>query len=409
MLKGVDDNYTNPLDRASFRHGAWFQPEGGAPAYIHEARVLNINFVNWTVDVQTQFDQKFFFDIQVGSPYMHPNKGEGFYVVPEVNAKCLVCIPSDGPPPFVLAFIMPMESKDVPADDQTAGSGGTDGATFAGGRKRAKPGDIIMRGRDGQFVVLHRGGVLEIGASPVAQRIYIPLKNVITDISQNYEHHNSGGSINWGISSSSTDDNPETQFTQTFRLFANDEKADIRVAVGNVKQPTPEPAGDEGSLDLYNEVIGSNEVAIEVGIAPQAYDAGTGAVESNALNGTNLKFVFTREGGAFARFEGKVGLRIKDKLQLDVDGEIIVNCDENITMNSDKKIALRSQSGVDISAKKGVIRLNGGTKPVATVGSTVNVIITVPIPISVGGTPGTITSGAVMQGQIASGNPTVLA
>ncbi len=408
-LKGVDDGYANPLERSSFRHGAWFQPEGGIPAYIHEARVVNVNYVNWTVDVRTQFDQKNFFDIQVASPYMHPNYGEGIYVVPEINAKCVVCIPSDGPPPFVLAFIMPMETKDVPVEQQTSSGTASEGSTFAGGRKRAKPGDIIMRGHDGNFVILHRGGVLEVGASPTAQRIYIPLQNVITDISQYYEHHNTGGSINWGVSSSSTEENPETQYVQTFRLLANDEKADVRVAIGTVHQPTPEPAGDAGSLSLYNEVVEDGPVVVEVALAPQGFDAGTGAVEKEAQAGTKLKFLFSKNGGAFLRAEGTVGLRVKNKLQLDVDGDFSLNCKSFVRINSDKKIELRAKNGLDISSEKGVVRINGGSKPVATVGSTVNVIISVPVPIVVGGTPGTITSGAVLQGQIASGNPTVLA
>jgi len=399
-LKNVNDRYFEPLGQASQRHGGWFQSEGGSAAYIHEARILDVNFVNWTVDVQTQFDNKSYFDIQVASPYLHPNHGEGIYAMPEVNAKCLVCIPSDGPPPFVLAFIMPAEDQTT---DAYKGSG------FAGGRRRAKSGDIALRGRDGQFIVLHRGGVLEIGATPVAKRIYIPLQNVITDISQQYEHHNTGGSIKWGIASSSTDDNPETEFIQTFRLYANDEKADVRLAVGKVHQPTPEPAGDAGSLSLYNEVLDGKPIAVEIAIAPGGYDAGTGTVDASAQAGTKLKLLFTREGGAFLRAEGKVGIRIKKKLQLDLDDDMSIGCKGVVTIASEKKIALRAKNGLDISAEKGVVRINGGSKPVATVGSTVNVIIAAPVPIIVDGKPGTITSGAVMQGLVASGNPTVLA
>lgn len=411
-LKNVNDNYNEPLRRSSMRHGGWFQPEGGIGAYIHEGRIINTNFVNWTVDFRSQFDQKSYFDVQVASPYMHPNFGEGIYCMPEVNSKCLVCIPSDGPPPFILAFIMPMETKDVPADEQTSSATGSEASTFAGGRKRAKPGDIFMRGRDGNFVILHRGGVLQVGASQVAQRIYIPLQNIITDISQNYEHHNSGGSINWGISSSSTDDNPETEYRQTFRLFANDEKADVRIALGSVRQPVPEPAGDEGSLNRYNEAVNSSgdEIALDFAIAPGAFDAGTGAPEPSAQRGTNLKLVFSKNGGAFLRAEGTVAIRIKKKLILDVDDDVSVNCKSAVRFNSDSKIELRAGAGIDISGK--VISLNGGTKPIATVGSTVNVIITAPVPIIIGappgGTPGVISAGAVLQGQVASGNPTIL-
>ena len=46
--------------------------------------------------------------------------------------------------PFVLAFVMPLEVAE----------GG--GASFAGGRLPSKSGDIVLRGRDGNQVVLQR-------------------------------------------------------------------------------------------------------------------------------------------------------------------------------------------------------------------------------------------------------------
>ena len=61
-LKGVNDGYKNPLDRSPFRTAAT-QPEGGEPAYIHEARVIDVNLKAWTVDCFTVYDGKRFFDI----------------------------------------------------------------------------------------------------------------------------------------------------------------------------------------------------------------------------------------------------------------------------------------------------------------------------------------------------------
>jgi hypothetical protein len=180
--------------------------EGNVPANFIQGKVVNVNLVNWTVDVTAQFDRKRYFDIQVGSPYMHYSNGEGISVFPEVGAKCMVCLPSDSSPPYVSSFIMPMENTDMAAPDAPKGttsksspSATSSGASFAGGRPPAKPGDIWMRTRDDNFVILHRGGVVQIGCSELAQRLYIPLSHLIMDISNNYAHHNMGGSILWSM------------------------------------------------------------------------------------------------------------------------------------------------------------------------------------------------------------------
>ena len=129
--------------RNSFTH-----KEGVDEALILQGRVHNVNVVKWTVDIITQFDRKKYFNIQVGSPYMHHSNGEGIYAVPEVGATCMVCVPSDSSPPFVLAFTMAHELVDDASDDAPAGTNShgasvpnaTD-ASFAGGRP--KPAEVL--------------------------------------------------------------------------------------------------------------------------------------------------------------------------------------------------------------------------------------------------------------------------
>lgn len=401
-----------PLERTSMR-GAWTQPQGGAPAFIHEARVLDFNLVTWTVDVRTQFDQKFFPNVQVASPYMHANRGEGWYCIPEVNAKCLVCLPSDGPPPIILAFMMPMETPEDPegSDGDTAAAettGTSTGAVFSGGRTRGKPGDQIWRGRDGNFVILHRGGVLQIGATELAQRIYIPLGNIVTDISQDYEHHNTGGSINWGMASSSTDDNPETEFRQTFRMYANDERSDVRIAVGKVHQPVPEPSGDAGEVSSNASLGIGDQIVLELVVAPGGFDTEAGTPATDVTKLTKLRLFFDAAGNGFLRAEGSVNLRIKQKLRLVVDEGIEVSTKKTCQITADESVHIVGSKGVQITAAKGAVVINGGDTPVAAVGSAVDILVSVPIPILVGGIPGAISSGAKFTGFVVNGSSTVL-
>ena len=126
-------------------------------------KVYNVNLVNWTIDVQTTFDQKIYMDVQVGSPYLHPTAGEGIYAVPEIGSKCLLCIPSDGPPPIVIAFMAPMEQlPDTATPEAPAGtvsSGGADQGTTTrlpqAGQAKARR--HHLKGRDGNFMRLDRG------------------------------------------------------------------------------------------------------------------------------------------------------------------------------------------------------------------------------------------------------------
>ena len=288
-LKGLYPSYFNPLDWSSMASSSWTQPEGSVPAYIHEARVFDVNMTNWTVNVATIFDQRIMLDIQVAAPYLNPNQGEGMYCVPEVGSKCLVCVPSDGPPPFVLAFIMPMISlADTSTDEAPAGTAPRGGAslgskdyTYSGGRSRGKPGDIVARGRDGNFMILHRGGVAQFGSGPLAQRICVPLQNLVTDISQNYNHFNGGGSVNWGIQERGSS-NPAAEMRQTFRVYANDEFADVRFSVGHVRAPVPEPTGDDGE-DSGNSQLGigtDEDTVLEVVMARNGFDTHAGDFEA---------------------------------------------------------------------------------------------------------------------------------
>ena len=418
----------SPMERTSMRT-SWTQPAGGTAAFIHEARIVDYNLVTWTVDVRTQYDQKFYPNIQVGGPYMHPNRGEGFYAMPDINAKCLVCIPSDGPPPYIFTFIMPMETPEDPAGSNaataaattaaqsaTAQAGASQGAVFSGGRTRAKPGDMVWKGRDGNFVVLHRGGVLQIGSTELAQRIYIPLGNIITDISQNYEHHNSGGSINWGLSSSYTDDNAETSFLQTFRTFVNNDMADVRVAIGYVHQPVPEPPGGEAAnnagMNIGVDANGDGTIVAEFVIAPGGFTTESGAPTGDTSKLSVIRLFFDSNGGAFLRAQASLNVRVGKKLRLSMQ-DLVVEADNNIQMSAKGTTRITGAAGVQITSASGAVVLQGGGSPVAIVGSAVDVLISMPIPISVmvGTTPttGVILGGAKLTGLVVSGSPTVLA
>src|SRR5688572_8640016 len=124
------------------------------PVRIERARVVNVNINEYTVDARTEMaPYKPKFDIPWMVPYTHFSQGEGINFMPEVGSTCFICEPSeDGRDSFVLGWIMPDE-----------------GGAYRAGRELINPGDIHFTTRDGNFVTIRRGGIVQIGATPVCQ------------------------------------------------------------------------------------------------------------------------------------------------------------------------------------------------------------------------------------------------
>jgi hypothetical protein len=391
-------------------------------AHIVQGSVVNTNTVKWTVDVIAQYDRKKYFNIQVGSPYLHHSNGEGIYVMPEVGATVMVCIPSDSSAPFVLAFLMAFEkvsdsSADAPLGTTTHGTPPktpTD-ATFAGGRPPINPGDIWFRTRDGNFVILHRGGVLSLGATELAQRIYIPLRNQVIDISENYSHYNAGGAETWGLQDGPSLTKYPAQHLETFRVFANDKYADVRIAQGRIFNPMAEPDG--GALQSQAGITGGddNPIIFEVAVSPQGFIAESGDAASSATPKNSVfRFIFDRSGNTFLRCEGNfVGK---------VTGALTLKLGSDFSIEAAGAGQLTAQNGLDIDGntfvniKGQIIRLGAGQLPVARKGDLIAMdLISAPIIIQFSSTPVsgvplpcTLTTVASLVGSIETGNEEVL-
>jgi len=262
-------------------------------AQIESGTIANVNVRNLTVDWVSQYTGKQIPDLQIMTPYLHYNNGEGFTCVPEVGAICVVCFPSDEDSPFVLGFLSAPElegaafgkdltsvledpgvetEEDVPqakgtsAGGSTNTGGNTSDASFRAGRPVLNPGDMLWQGRDDNFVALRRGGVLQLGSTHICQRAYIPLLNVIRDFCENYELNTAAGSLSWGVQRVENDPagNAPSEFVLIAREFAQDKNASIKVSLGSLDDATKPPGGDKTFLELT--------------IAPQSIDPSDGKV-----------------------------------------------------------------------------------------------------------------------------------
>lgn len=393
-------------------------PEGLGKTDIFFGKIININLASWTVDVVSQFDQMYLPDIPVGSPYQHYSRGEGFYVLPEVGAKCAVCWPGDSSPPFLLAFVMPHEIDSTGSDEAPAGTtsqGDPENqaavtASYSGGRQQGKPGDMVWRGRDGNQIVLHRGGVLQIGATELSQRIYVPLQNLMLDFCENYAMQNSGGSIRWGIQEGGgkTTSIP-TEHAETLRVYADDKYADIRISKGAVHSPVQDT--DTGIQDAG---VGANDPIIyELAFSKNGFRAEDGGNLQATGSNLKLRFCFDRVGNTAVRIDGNAYIRCKKKLRLSVDGDIQIagGGDLNLQITGDTKIT----AGGVVEVTGAVIKLNGGSTPISLVGDTVVValpptlLVAAPTPTGfapISTTPPMMSATGTVTGP---GNSTVLA
>lgn len=397
--------------------------QGSDPADVVQGRVININLVRWTVDVYSTFDRKRYLDVPVGSPYLHYNNGEGFSAFPEIGALCYLCTPGDSSGPFVLAFVMPHETFDSSAPDAPQGTrshgvptGGSD-ATFAGNRAKAKPGDIYMKGRDGNFCILHRGGVLQIGANELAQRIYIPLGNLVTDIAENYQMFAGGGTISWGIQDGASREKFPSQYLHTARIFANDKYADVKMAMGRVYNPTRDDLANTGNTD-------ENPTVFEFTVKPQGFDGVTGDLSDKGEE-TKLIFLVDKEGNVFMHTKGGVKLKSDKKFELVFDTGVELSSPKPMSMHSKESVEIVGEVSVHVKGK--VVRLGPGKRPAASQGDlTTSFIMAMPFVIigddkAIGPwVPGRPFTGIMsiappslvppmgIPGSITSGEPTVL-
>lgn len=174
------------------------------PAKVHLAIVQSVDPQGHTCDVTTMFTHKALVDVPFMSAYCHQDHGGGLYWLPEVNSHCYVCEPADGTY-FIMGWAMnaqPAVTTEAVADIDGAATvieEATDiGPNFKGNKEILEPGDIYMGTLDGNHVIVRRGGMVQIGATGLAQRVYLPIENLVRDYFQRYQAYSPVGEIEWG-------------------------------------------------------------------------------------------------------------------------------------------------------------------------------------------------------------------
>ncbi len=277
------------------------------PASVYRAQVLNVNTRDYTVDVQYEsYPHSTHFDIPWMTQYLHQNQGEGIAVMPEIGSTVWVCVPSEsGKDAFVLGW--------TPIDES---------GTYRAGRELLNPGDIHMSTRDGNFVYLRRGGIVQIGASPVCQRLYIPLRNIIRDFAENYELSTPAGDLTWEVQRAEDqgDGHRGCLLTLACKEFSDDPNKD------------PLAVLKMGSHGEGNDTILSMETR----------DKGGGSVKTS--------LAITKSG--------KVTWKVQDDVSMDLKGNFTAVISKKMTVTSTEDMSLESKAQAFLKASQ--VHVTGG-------------------------------------------------
>ena len=274
---------------------------------VQYGRVLDVDVDNYTVSVSTEFGKKPFTGIAFATPYQHFANGEGIYFMPEVGSVCWICEPSDGGRPFVLAWASTQVKGDHTAN-----------------KMQLNPGDIYLGTRDENFMILRRGGVVQIGGGPLSQRIYMPIKNTIRDLCENYSLNTIGGNLIWSVgrTEETTDGKAPTMLIVEARQYANDKNPVATLTVGS---------------------HGSESDPI-IRLAVKA------AADDNA--DVNISMTMTKTG--------KVMWDVKDDFVYSGKGAYTVSVEKEFTVSSSKDMLLESKTNSNFKSGQ-EMKIEGGS------------------------------------------------
>lgn len=268
-------------------------------AQIFRAQVLNVNTRDYTVDVQYEsYPYSSHFYIPWMTPYLHQNQGEGMAIMPEVGSTVWVCMPSEtGRDAFVLGWTPVQET-----------------GTYRAGRELLNPGDIHFKTRDGNFLFLRRGGIVQVGSTPVCQRLYIPIRNIIRDLAENYELSTPAGDLTWQVARAEDqgDGHLACLFTLGCKEFSDD--------------PNQDP--------LAVLKIGSHGEGNDTILSLETRDKGGGSVK------TSLSISKT----------GKVSWTVQDDVSFDYKGNLDITVGKKMNVTSTEDMSLESKANAFLKA-----------------------------------------------------------
>jgi hypothetical protein len=251
--------------------------------------------------------------VKFATPYQHYANGEGIYFMPEVGSLCWICFPSDHNRPFVLAW--------GPATDEGD----------ARSKKMAlNPGDIFLGTRDENFLILRRGGVVQIGGGPLSQRLFLPIENTIKDFCENFSLQTFGGVLDWSVKrdENTTDGKRPALLSILAKEFSNDPKPVAELLIGSHGD------SDKRILSLLVKASGQDGAADQISLS------------------------FEKDGTVRWKVEKDVEWAVTGDFRLKVSKSLNLEASQTATLKG-QNVSIEGAAGVDVKASGGVVSISG--------------------------------------------------
>jgi hypothetical protein len=298
---------------------------------IYRGRITNVNIRDYTADTRMEaspYTNKF--DIPWISPYVNQNQGEGINWMPEVGSVCWVCEPSeDGRESFILGWMVVDE-----------------GGSYRGGRSLLNPGDIELKTRDLNFVTLRRGGIVQIGSTPVCQRIFLPIRNIMQDFAENYEMHTPAGDLTWQVmrQDEDSDGHQKCLYQLAAKQYADDPN-DGPVALLKIGSHGD---GDDTILTLQTRDKGGGDVKITLTLDTDGNVVWT-MEKDYSLTLNSGDYTVQVKGGKVTISSNKaMSFDSQDTFDQHSTKAMGIKTDDAMTLQAMQKLALKGTAGIDI-------------------------------------------------------------
>ena len=279
----------------------------GGPMSASLCRIVDVDNRRYTATVDTVYTNRDGIpDIPLSCMYAHQRHGGGGYVMPEPGAHCYLFESSDGTK-FLSAFVLNPTTKAQPSanpDGSIGMTGGDEGPDFSGARPLLENGDIHFCTADGNFMILKRGGILQLGATALSQRLYLPIEDLIRDYCRKYEMLSPLGEVKWGhatLVAPGEDQETGVLIQGSWYENAQDTEFAVEVRLGKLDGTTLDTESDG------EHVFADGKTTEGYGVLPDN-TAGVVSLTINARDteAVTYKFQLDRDGNHFVAIAGHV-------------------------------------------------------------------------------------------------------
>ena len=336
--------------------------------------VSGIDPETYSLTIRSASTGEYHYNVPWMCPYSSEYKGQGIYFMPEIGSKCLgiwsnprgekYSVSSSPSVPIIIGFIPEQrvllnkdseetslypkgnQKQEIMADRGSIDKKNPGRLSYRNRREKLIPGDIVPgKTSSGNKIILYTGGVTQITATDICQRLYISVDNWIRDFCQNYILSCDGGYAKWHDNIDSSDpDNPKLMTTFEHHIRADGDDKINRVI--NIWR------GFDG--DLYKMVITGNEdlnfdtIDKSFREASSTYVTMEGETKYVVPDPSTLDLIEEVEGegnkvvGKWIDDEGVIHLINRNDIKVASEGNINVFADKslNLAVNEDARISI---------------------------------------------------------------------